>query len=294
MSGSRGRTVASRLDPLSVRQHDRKDLFDAVKSGLVPQLLRTHVPDSIQKLNALQRSTPGGVWSTPESIADFALWCVNHENEPIHRRLSDLLAKQIPLDSIYLHLLQPAARYLGDQWLADQLSFVDVKIGLCRLHGLLRECEGIAFSFENVTLDNGGNDHQYSIMLSNTPGDQHSFGVAMVSDFFRRQGWQVVNSIGQSSDEIVANVRDTSFSVCGFSLHNDGHFPVLADLIAQVRRTASNQDMMVIVGGDYFLRNPSHVVQVGADLTAADAHNTLLKTFLQLENATTEKIHAMA
>ena len=43
------------------------------------------------------------------------------------------------LEGIFLRLLAPAARELGLLWEEDECDFMQVTVGLCRLHHLLRE-----------------------------------------------------------------------------------------------------------------------------------------------------------
>lgn len=47
--------------------------------------------------------------------------------------------KGASLETIFLNLFSPAAKYLGKLWEEDICDFADVTIALCRLQQLLRE-----------------------------------------------------------------------------------------------------------------------------------------------------------
>jgi len=249
-------------------------LLKTVESELIPRLFVNHMMDvpSTSPLveNRSTEPTPGP-WSSDDNVARFALMCIDNDPEKLDQHVTDLLAQGVSLESIFLFLLAPAARHLGDNWSADKLSFVDVHLGLCRLHQLICECETIGYRSENLLLAGE------SILLTCAPGENHTFGVTMVADFFRRYGWQVSNLCGLDSDFLIARVASTHYTAVGFSLHNEYNLPGLARIIDQVKQESCNKDLFVMVGGDYFIRNPNKVESIGAEVFATDGRQAVLK-----------------
>ncbi len=98
-------------------------------------------------------------------------------------------------EAVCLCLLAPAARELGLMWEADECDFMQVTVGLCRLHHLLRELTA-AFRFESVEPK-----IERNILLAPAPGDQHTFGITLVAQFLRQAGWQVWSEFSGSTDE---------------------------------------------------------------------------------------------
>ena len=45
----------------------------------------------------------------------------------------------LPVERVLLDLLAPSARLMGEMWTADQVSFVDVTLGLSRIQQMLRQ-----------------------------------------------------------------------------------------------------------------------------------------------------------
>ncbi len=249
-------------------------LLKTVESELIPRLFVNHMMDipSTSPLveNRSTEPTPGP-WCKDDRIQEFADMCVSNEPDKLDQHVTDLLAQGVTLESIFLYLLAPAARYLGDRWLADEISFVDVHLGLCRLHQLICECETIGYRTENATLSGE------SILLTCAPGENHTFGVTMVADFFRRYGWQVSNLCGLDTDLLLARLSSTRYCAVGFSLHNEYNYSALKNIIRQVKAESINKSLIIMVGGDYFIRNPDKVESIGADIFATDGRQAVLK-----------------
>ncbi|MDQ2779218.1 MAG: cobalamin B12-binding domain-containing protein, partial [Pseudomonadota bacterium] len=97
------------------------------------------------------------------------------------------------------------------------------------------------------------------------PGEQHTFGLVMVSEFFRRAGWDVSGGAWTNGADAATLMAGEWFDVVGFSLGAEVHLKQLAASIAAVRSAARNRDIVVLVGGPLFGLHPQFVAQVGAD-----------------------------
>jgi methanogenic corrinoid protein MtbC1 len=167
-------------------------------------------------------------------------------------------------ESICLDLLAPAARELGELWTADLASFSDVTIGTGRLMQLMRRL-GPADGLPQEGAADGRR-----VLLVAAPGEQHTFGISMVMDFFRRDGWEVVGDIDGTRLDSVALVAKEWFDVVGFSLGHVARFESLAMIVPQVRQSSRNRSIGVLVGGPVFAERPDLVQRLGADATAFD------------------------
>lgn len=185
--------------------------------------------------------------------------------------LARLRARDMPIERIYLDVLAPTARHLGELWSADRCDFASVTIGLCCLQQLVLE-NSPAFGPRP-----GRRGPDRRILLAPTPGEQHSFGLLMVSEFFRRQGWEVQSATGAPAREIVAMLRTQWFTMVGFTLACDSRIEPLAALIRDIRRGTRNPHLGVLVGGKAFLDRPDLAALVGADATASDGQQAVLK-----------------
>jgi methanogenic corrinoid protein MtbC1 len=172
-------------------------------------------------------------------------------------------------ESLYLGTLTDAARCIGKLWEADRCDFLQVTVSLGRLQQVAR---ALAPSFLAASVNLAGAP---SLLLVPARGEQHTFGLLILAEFFRRAGWHVAGGPAPSAVDPAAMVRDSWFDVAGFSIGSDSLIDGLTRSIRDVRRASRNRDLGVMVGGPLFLHRPDLVMRVGADTAAADAPNAV-------------------
>ena len=169
------------------------------------------------------------------------------------------------VEAIYLELLAPTARRFGEMWEDDQCDFSTVTVALGRLQGLLRDLSP-AFGTEVEHPAQGRR-----AMFVQPRDEQHSFGLSMVAEFFRRDGWDVIGGIGGAVADPSASVRNEWVDILGFSVGSDTRIPWLCKSIAAVRVASCNPDIRILVGGPIFSARPELADECGADGTARTA-----------------------
>lgn len=194
-----------------------------------------------------------------ETLARLALGA---DARPVHALVEAIRVRPVPLVAIYLDLLQPAARKLGEWWVADLCTFADVTIGMLRLHEVLREV-GPEFRGALECGKSGG-----QLLLTLAPGEQHAFGLHAVADFFVRAGWEVQPTATESAERVVGT---DWFDVVGLSAGSQSRLDALAAMIVRIRVASRNREVGVIVGGPIFVAHPEYCGRVGADAAATDA-----------------------
>lgn len=167
-------------------------------------------------------------------------------------------------EAIYLDLLAPVARRLGEMWENDTCDFTEVTIGLWCLQNAMRELSPVFPRSPDVQASGP------RIVLVPLPGEAHSFGLSMVHEFFSRAGWDAWTGPVDSSADLCGMVKREWVDVIGFSLACDEKLDALRTEIKAVRRASSNPGLGVMVGGPGFTANPLLAAQVGADGTATD------------------------
>lgn len=175
-----------------------------------------------------------------------------------------------PFSTIYLDLLAPAAHHLGKLWEDDECSFTAVTIGVSRMHQVLMRfspcfCAGRS---EDAAAGN-------SALIVPMPGEQHTFGLFMVIEFFRRQGWNVWGGSPQSDQELLDLLKTQNFDVIGCSVSAERHLGGLPERIRMIRQHSNNPNIRVIVGGRVFIEQPDLYRDVGADATAASGEQAV-------------------
>jgi methanogenic corrinoid protein MtbC1 len=189
---------------------------------------------------------------------------LNASDAVVGANLTGWRSRGLSMTTIYLHLLAPAARQLGVLWSEDRCDFASVTVGLGRLQRLLRECSP-EFGIEVEHPPNGRR-----ILLAQPSDEQHSFGLSMVAEFFRRAGWEVLGGVGGAVHDPSAQVAREWFDAVGFSIGSESRIDWLKERIATVRSASRNRDLVVMVGGPLFTLNPGLAGVVGADVSGHD------------------------
>ncbi len=234
-------------------------LSQAIEHEIIPRLMLAHqVPGECLSTAPVVDSGFG-----PDDVRAFAKLVLAPDENVAHACIEAMRVRGISVETIYLDLLAPVARYLGEQWELDLCDFTEVTVGLGRLQQVLRELSP-AF---------GQSNHQpsgRSVLLLPGPGEQHTFGLVMVAEFFRRAGWDVGGGPWEAGADPVLMVQREWFDVVGFSLGNEAQVDELAACIKSVRAAALNKSICVIVGGPIFIERPEFVAYVNADAAATD------------------------
>ena len=151
----------------------------------------------------------------PEDVAEFATRVLARDNSAALTFIREQRNRGAELDTLYVDLMAPAARHLGAMWVQDLCDFTQVTIGLGRLHQVLHELRNV------FPLEHEGRPSDRRLLLMPAPGDQHTFGIAMVADLFRRGGWYVRSGPKTSQHDLIDTVRAEWYSVVGISIGSE-------------------------------------------------------------------------
>jgi methanogenic corrinoid protein MtbC1 len=235
-------------------------LVRTLESEIIPRLLQAHrvVPHGLLPQVSLCPAP------TEDEVQQFVALVLGHDELPITRCIDDIRHRGMSVEMVYLDLLAPAAKHLGLLWEEDLCDFTEVTVGLGRLQHLLQELSP-AFGVEVQFPPNARR-----ALLMPAPGDQHTFGLAMVAEFFSRAGWEVAAGNIHSPTNAVDMVRSEWFDIIGFSVGSETRLDWLKDCIRTVRQVSRNKCAGIMVGGPVFALHPEYVGLVGADCTADD------------------------
>ena len=240
----------------------------ALKPVAVVKTIKTQIiPRIVLALRSLPTSKPTEVaeQASPSAVEQFAALVLGDEDRAAFAHVEVLLAQGASVESIFLDLLAPTARQLGTQWEADATDFAQVTLGVGRLQRIMRRL-GEDFFYEGGQ-GNGGE----SVLLTMIPGEQHSFGLSMVAEFFRRAGWNLCTGPFSSHQELTSLVHNHWFDIVGFSVSSDRRLDELKKDIHDIRRDSRNRQVGIMLGGPMMITNPELVAAMGADMMSSDA-----------------------
>jgi len=242
-------------------------LISTIEGEIVPRLVLSR-----RVTRRAEAAAKGGARAPDRTdVAELVRLLLHHDVPVASAYVETVRQRGATLETVCLDLLAPAARELGIMWEQDECDFMQVTVGLCRLHQLLRELSP-EFASED---DQRTGDRR--ILLATCPGDQHTFGIALVAQFLRRAGWDVWHEFLATRGEILEVTRQHWFSVVGLSVATETRLDDLTDMIRALRAASRNRSIGVMVGGPILVHKPELARIVGADATAADGPQAVLR-----------------
>lgn len=230
-----------------------------IEADIIPRLLRAHphdIPPALRSVAAQPSVDPVSAFATLVLAASDEAWVDAIEAQ---------LARGVCTETLCMDLLVPTARELGRMWEDDEIGFTDVTVGVGRLQRALR---ALAPDFDQAGVS--GLDGR-RVLLMMVPGDDHTFGISVVAEFFRRAGWDVVGHSDARCAEPLALVADEWFDVVGLSTGDGTRLELLPGLIAALRGASRNPSLAVLLGGPQALVDMALATRLGADGLVTDA-----------------------
>lgn len=165
-------------------------------------------------------------------------------------------------ETIYLGYIAGAARKLGDMWVADELSFMQVTLACGRLYRIIR---GLRHVLEETLVSQTEARH---VLFGLVPGDNHTLGIEMATDLFRRDGWDVDKFMGDNADALIEMTENARYQSVVLVANSERMLAQLIRLVLAVRIT---QPMAhIVVAGGIAAQVPDVDRLVGADAVMHD------------------------
>jgi methanogenic corrinoid protein MtbC1 len=256
-------------------------LRSVIESQIIPRLLQAHTnfASNAQAFNTVYE---------PESadVEAFASLCVQASPEKASNLVRQLQRDGVSNDDIFLKLMAPAARCLGTWWEEDKTDFTVVTLGLLHMQQLTHE---LGYDFHEAPQNVGP---VRRVMLAAAPGSQHILGLVMVSEFFRKEGWQVVVEIANTEKEIFQAAANEWFDLIGLSVGLVEQIPTLPALIKRLKKSSRNPETPVLLGGPAFFSSDATPESLGASGISTDALQGLKLACALVDPLKRSRVHA--
>lgn len=198
--------------------------------------------------------------------------------EAHEQKLNDLLARLAEAgwngEGVVRHLIEPAARAMGDAWMADECSEFDLTLGL----GILQlASHAVRFSRDTDVL----RQRSYAILLASAPGEPHMLGQSLLADQFTDAGWDVEMAFPTSNEALANQLSEQQPDAVDIglsdSLARHGQIAQLRETVKQSRIAMPDQPLVVSVGGRLFAEATTTAEHVGADHSRLSIAGTRLR-----------------
>lgn len=243
------------MEPLALTDIKRP-LQETIATHVIPQLLGQQPLSARQNMMSAEHSQRlGQACLSPNAAAAQA--CARQ-----------LMAQGLDMETLYVQTIPQAARLFHDWWALEQIDFVAVTQATFQLEELV-----YALSVDFIMANRG--EHRagsgFSALLVNTPGSHHSLGLLILSQFFKRYGWQVISSNQFSAADMTTAVRSEWIDLLGLSISDERQMAAMTQLIVKLRRVSSNPHVQIMVGGPLLRCVPDLAEQLGADFSSLHA-----------------------
>lgn len=247
-------------------------LAEVIERQIIPRLLIAHRDDPLLQLPAAPTEAAVGaadVDALASLVLELETYALTH--------IESIIARGVPVKTVFVDLLAPVARRLGEYWDDDVCDFVAVTMGLWRLQEIVREISARS----PVPARRGV---AKTAVFAPMPGEQHSFGAVMVEELFRRSGWATECVQEGDGGELLALLAAQPFDMIGLTLTCETGVKVLPTFIGSIRRVSRNRAIVVMVGGRVFADDPELAIRVGADGTAPNANQAVGKATMLVDH----------
>lgn len=248
-------------------------LRQTIETEIVPRLLAARGRLGLPRATPDELDRDSGTAERhvlPADCAELQRLLLAHDSSVARAYVAALVNQGVLREQIFVDLLAPVARGFGQMWEDDSADFTQITVALGRLQVLLHELSRDSAGTEDCS----GADAR-SVLLITMPGEQHSFGLLVIGDAFRRHGWNVCCEFPRNAREALELVASHHFDLLGLSAAGEVKAADIGTLLPALRRASRNEAISLLVGGPLFMRCPDLVGQLGADGTASDGNGAV-------------------
>lgn len=177
--------------------------------------------------------------------------------------LAEVRRSRISLAALADLYIPEAARRLGQAWHDDQMSWMDVSIGVGRMQSLLREI-GVAWA-----ADQAGDTGQGTVMLIVPDREQHTLGPMVAMSQMRRYGVSVCLRIAPSFNELRTVLATRHFDGILVSISTKDKLDEARKSIQFLKSVLTNP-CPIIVGGAVMAKIDNPAAHTGGDFSTND------------------------
>lgn len=245
--------------PLNQTREDRSDALE-MRQNDIQALAERALAVVAHKIGS--RAAPSGK-TRVRDLCNAML----HPNR-VHQQLvlSRMVASGVSSTEIYEKVLPSVAHMLGERWVRDEISFVDVTQASQRLQEVIRIL-GAQYAKSGTAIPSA-----HTVYMCVPAFEDHSMGVFMAANQLRRMGVWVQLGIGVEIQDIVEAVSRHKFSMIGISAASYKSIAPLSGLIDNLRAELK-RPTDIVVGGNVMNCGIDVMRETGADLVTTNVRD---------------------
>ena len=218
-----------------------------------------------------QRSIPSarGPEQLTAQVPQLVRYVLAGDTSKLDAIVNEVIAAGWLSEMVVKHLIEPAARRLGDAFIADDCSEVDLTVGL----GVLQVASHAIHRHPSAT--GGIPSSPYCIVVVPAPGEPHLLGPSLLGELLINAGWAVEIAFPETDEALarllVEQQPDAIDIALSDALPRQHALDTLRRTIASCRTADLKSPVIVSVGGRAFAEFGATGASVGADHARSSA-----------------------
>jgi MerR family transcriptional regulator, light-induced transcriptional regulator len=216
--------------------------LEADGSALPAGALHLLAREVLQRMSETRKATPKSAgWPDASAVAALADALMGDSDTAAGALVDEARINGADVEALYHTYIAEAVRLLGERWERDAASISQVVIGSGRVYVILRSLRAI---YATARMKFAGEPMAAFALV---PGEQHSLGVVMAADHFRRHGWAIDLKVGMDHDALVEAITLGHYPIVGLSANRLEAVLPLTRLIVALR--VRNPGIWIMIAG---------------------------------------------
>ncbi len=170
---------------------------------------------------------------------------------------------------LYMEVFQPAMHEIGRLWEVNEITVAQEHLATAITQSVMAQLYAYVFARPSIGK---------TLVATCIGGELHELGIRMIADFFEIEGWDVYYlGANMPQVDVVNMVNEQHADLLAISVTLNNHVPHARNLIQSVRASTIGSSIKVMVGGQPINRSPDICNVIGADMTALNARDAVLK-----------------
>ncbi|MBN2618058.1 MAG: cobalamin-dependent protein [Spirochaetales bacterium] len=171
--------------------------------------------------------------------------------------VKEIINKEEGLEVLYMSLIEPAMYQIGYLWENNNISIAEEHLATSIVSRIIAT---IYSEFMNTEFNNSLG------IITSAPNEYHELGGRMLADLLDINGWniQFYGSNTPEKDLIDVLIKNSPVFL-GVSVTMCSNIDKIVELITNIRKTKSLENLKIIVGGQAFNTDPEIWKRTGAD-----------------------------
>ena len=246
----------------------------AIKAALIEIRQQSTISYLDEAISSLQNTIPvHPSYFRPDNphyeLARIFLQSILSRNKPIAlERVQEKIRAGCSLQSMYLHVFQPALHEIGRLWHTNQISVAEEHYCTAAIQLIIAQ-----FYLQVHSTPKTG----MKMIALCVSGELHEVGMRMVADFFEMAGWDSIYlGANVPASSVLAIIREEQPPLLAISCTMTSHLHQVAELIQMIRSDEMIRGIKILVGGSPFTGEDTLWEHLGADACAKDAQEAVI------------------